>query len=131
MQYSHSPNKTTVHQPSNVLFCNLCSIATYQTKQYICNPMCCFEVHVVIATPQTKHYISHLMCCFAIYVVMPLPKQNINTSAIQFVGLRLMSLLPLPKQNTTHHHPMCCFEVREVIATPQTKQHTPPSNVLF
>ena len=71
------------------------------------------------------------MCCFAIYVVMPLPKQNINTSAIQFVVLRLMSLLPPPKQSNIHHHPMCCFEVREVIVTPQAKQHTPPSNVLF
>ena len=71
------------------------------------------------------------MCCFAIYMVMPLPKQNISTSAIQFVVLRLMWLLPLPTQSNIHHHPMCCFEVHEVIVTPQAKQHTPPSNVLF
>lgn len=141
-------------QTSDVLFCSQCSVATPQTKQqYTSHPMCCFAIYVVllltkqnrtsanpmccfevIATPQTKHYISHLMCCFAIYVVMPLPKQNISTSAIQFVVLRLMWLLPLPPKNNNnniHHHPMRCFEVHEVIVTPQAKQHTTPSNVLF
>ena len=61
---------------------------SYAKLQYVCHPMCCFAVHVVLPLPK-QWYNHHSMCCFAFHVVFPLPKQN-STSIIQCVVLGSM-----------------------------------------